>query len=40
MQRQSTYTRIAAVLFVLGMALSEGHVLVQGRQVAPRLDEA
>ena len=40
MQRRSTYTRIATVLFVLGMALSEGHVLVQGRQVAPRLDEA
>ena len=39
MQRRSTYTRIAAVLFVLGMALSEGHVLVQGRQVAPRLED-
>src|SRR6187402_2174798 len=39
MQRRSTYTRIAAVLFVLGMALSEGHVLVQGRQVVPRLED-
>ena len=35
MQRRFTYTRVAAVLFVLGTALSQGHVLVQGRQVVP-----
>ena len=39
MQRRSTYTRIAAVLFVLEVALSQGHVLVQGRQVAPGLED-
>lgn len=38
MPRRSTYTRIAAVLFVLGTALSQGHVLVQGGHAAPRLD--
>ena len=39
MQRRSTYTRVAAVLFVLGTVLSQGHLLVQGRPAAPRLDD-
>ena len=39
MQRRFTYTRVAAVLFVLGTALSQGHVFVQGRQDVPRFDD-
>src|SRR5688572_32326758 len=39
MQRRSTGARVAAVLFVLGTALFEGHMLAQGRHVAPRLDD-
>ena len=39
MQRRFTYTRVAAVLFVLGTALSQGHVFVQDRQDVPRFDD-
>ena len=39
MPRRFTYTRVAAVLFVLGTALSQGHVFVQGGQVVPRFDD-
>ena len=39
MPRRFTYTRVAAVLFVLGTALSQGHVFVQGEQDMPRFDD-
>ncbi len=39
MPRRFTYTRVAAVLFVLGTALSQGHVFVQGGQDVPRFDD-